>query len=53
MKLFKAATTVGCMAVMGTALATGIRADDWNRKTSTPRRGARCQKREVTACDRE
>src|SRR6202045_330756 len=33
MKLFKAATTVGCMALMGAVLAPGARADDWNRKT--------------------
>ena len=34
MKLFKAATTVCCMAVMGAVLAPGARADDWNRKTT-------------------
>src|SRR6202030_2151007 len=33
MKLFKAATTVGCMALVGAVLAPGARADDWNRKT--------------------
>src|ERR1700730_5830234 len=33
MKLFKEATTVGCMAVMGSVLAPAARADDWNRKT--------------------
>src|ERR1700687_3593213 len=33
MKLFKAATTVGCMALMGGLLAPGVKADDWNRKT--------------------
>jgi hypothetical protein len=33
MKLFKAATTVGCMALMGTVLVPGVKADDWNRKT--------------------
>src|SRR6202045_1613222 len=33
MKLFKAATTVGCMALMGAVLAPGARADEWNRKT--------------------
>src|SRR6476619_4692351 len=33
MKLFKAATTVGCMALMGVILAPGAKADDWNRKT--------------------
>jgi hypothetical protein len=34
MKLFKAATTVGCMALMGAVLAPGAKADDWNRKTT-------------------
>jgi hypothetical protein len=34
MKLFKAATTVCCIAVMGAVLAPGARADDWNRKTT-------------------
>jgi hypothetical protein len=34
MKLFKAATTVCCVAVMGAVLAPGARADDWNRKTT-------------------
>jgi hypothetical protein len=33
MKRFKAATTVGCMALMGVILAPGAKADDWNRKT--------------------
>ena len=33
MKRFKAATTVGCMALMGALLAPGARADEWNRKT--------------------
>ena len=33
MNLFKAATTVCCMALMGAALAPGARADDWNKKT--------------------
>jgi hypothetical protein len=33
MKLFKAVTTVGCMALMGALFAPGARADDWNRKT--------------------
>src|SRR6478752_8762960 len=33
MKLFNAATTVGCMALMGVILAPGAKADDWNRKT--------------------
>ena len=33
MKLFKAATTVCCMALMGAVLAPGAKADDWNRKT--------------------
>jgi hypothetical protein len=33
MKLFKAATTVGCMALMGAILAPGAKADEWNRKT--------------------
>ena len=34
MKLFKAATTVCCLAVMGAVLAPGAKADDWNRKTT-------------------
>ena len=34
MKLFKAATTVCCLAVMSTVLAPGAKADDWNRKTT-------------------
>ena len=33
MNLFKAATTVGCMALMGAILAPNARADDWNRET--------------------
>jgi len=33
MKLFKAATTVCCVALMGAALTSSARADDWNRKT--------------------
>ena len=33
MKLFTAATTVCCIALMGTALAPGAKADAWNRKT--------------------
>jgi hypothetical protein len=33
MKLFRAATTVGCMALMGVLLAPAAKADDWNRKT--------------------
>jgi hypothetical protein len=33
MKLFTAATTVCCMALMGAVLAPAARADDWNRKT--------------------
>src|SRR6201998_1009108 len=33
MKIFKAATTVGCMALIGLAIAPGVKADDWNRKT--------------------
>ena len=33
MKLFKAATTVCCMALMGAILAPSAKADDWNRKT--------------------
>jgi hypothetical protein len=33
MKLFKAATTVCFMAVMGVLLAPTAKADDWNRKT--------------------
>ena len=34
MKLFKAATTVCCLAVMSAVLAPGAKADDWNRKTT-------------------
>jgi hypothetical protein len=34
MKLFKAATTVCCMALTAAVLAPGARADDWNRKTT-------------------
>src|SRR5580700_5896333 len=33
MKLFKAATTVCCVALMGAVLTPGVKADDWNRKT--------------------
>jgi len=33
MKIFKAATTLCCVALMGAALPTSARADDWNRKT--------------------
>jgi hypothetical protein len=33
MKLFNAATTACCIAVMGAALVPGAKADDWNRKT--------------------
>src|ERR1035437_5080636 len=33
MKLFKAATTVCCMALTAAVLAPGAKADDWNRKT--------------------
>ena len=33
MKLFKAATTVCGMALMGAVFAPGAKADDWNRKT--------------------
>jgi len=33
MKLFKAVTTVCCVALMGAAFTTIARADDWNRKT--------------------
>ena len=33
MKLFKATTTVCCVALMGLALTPGARADDWNKKT--------------------
>jgi len=34
MKLFKAATTVCFVALMGAVLAPGAKADDWNRKTT-------------------
>jgi hypothetical protein len=34
MKMFKAATTIGCMALMSLAIAPGARADDWDRKTT-------------------
>src|SRR5436190_20910761 len=34
MKLFKAATTVGCMALVGAVLAPDAKADEWNRKTT-------------------
>ena len=33
MKLFKAATTVCCVALMSAVLAPNAKADDWNRKT--------------------
>ena len=33
MKLFKTATTVGCMALMGAIFAPSVNADEWNRKT--------------------
>ncbi len=33
MKLFKAVTTLCCVALMGAALTTTARADDYNRKT--------------------
>ncbi len=33
MKLFKTATTVGCLALLGALLAPTAKADDWNRKT--------------------
>jgi len=33
MKLIKAITTVGCMTLIGAALAPSAKADDWNRKT--------------------
>src|SRR6266481_7987938 len=33
MKLFKTATTVCSMALMGAIFAPGVKADDWNRKT--------------------
>jgi len=33
MNLFKTATTVGCLALMGAVLAPTAKADDWNRKT--------------------
>ena len=33
MKLFKAATTICCTALIGAALAPSAKADDWNRKT--------------------
>jgi hypothetical protein len=34
MNLFKAVTTVCCIAVMGAVVAPGAKADDWNRKTT-------------------
>ena len=34
MKLFKAATTVCCMALMGAAIAPQVRADEWDKKTT-------------------
>jgi hypothetical protein len=33
MNLFKAATTVFCMTLMGAAIAPGAKADDWDKKT--------------------
>jgi hypothetical protein len=33
MKLFNAATTVFCAALIGSAVAPGAKADDWNKKT--------------------
>jgi hypothetical protein len=33
MNLFKTATTVGCMALMGAILTPNAKADDWNRET--------------------
>jgi hypothetical protein len=33
MKVFKAAVTVCCMALMGAVFAPGVKADEWNRKT--------------------
>lgn len=33
MKLFKAVTTVCCVALMGAVTAPGAKADDWNRRT--------------------
>jgi hypothetical protein len=33
MNLFKAATTVFCMTLMGAATTPGAKADDWNKKT--------------------
>ena len=30
MKLFKAATTVGCIALIGAVLAPSVKADEWN-----------------------
>jgi len=33
MKLIKAITTVGCMTLIGAALAPSAKADEWNRKT--------------------
>lgn len=33
MNIFKAATTVCCVALIGAAFAPGARADEWNRKT--------------------
>ncbi len=34
MNLFKAVTTLCCIAVMGAIVAPGAKADDWNRKTT-------------------
>jgi hypothetical protein len=33
MKLFKAATTVFCVALLGALVTPGVKADDWNKKT--------------------
>jgi len=33
MKLFNAAATISCMALVGVMFAPGAKADDWNRKT--------------------
>jgi len=33
MKLFKAAKTAGCLTLLGAAMAGGLLADEWNRKT--------------------
>jgi hypothetical protein len=34
MKLFNAATTAFCVALLGAAVATPVKADEWNRKTT-------------------